>query len=65
MVGYDCALSFVGCCLCHFKNSMLGQVSVISWCLNFLSLILLCRHGVQSALIIWALIAMLFSEECM
>jgi len=28
-------LSFVGCCLCYFKNSMLGQGSVICQCLPF------------------------------
>jgi len=35
MVGEDCALSFVGCCLCYFKNSMLGQGSFICQCLPF------------------------------
>ena len=28
MVGDVCDLSFVGCCLGYFKNSMLGLVSV-------------------------------------
>ena len=65
MVGDDCALSFVWCHLCHFKNGMLGQGSVICQCLTFLSLILVCQHGVRSALNIWGLIVMLFNEECM
>ena len=34
-VGDDCGLSFVGCCLCHFKNGMLSQGSVICQCLTF------------------------------
>jgi hypothetical protein len=34
MVGGDCGLSFVGSCMCYFKNGLLDQGSVICWCLT-------------------------------
>jgi len=44
---------------------MLGQCfSYLSVSHFFLSIILVCQHGIQSALNVWALIAMFFSEEC-
>ena len=34
-MGGNCGLNVVGCCLFCFKNSMLGQGSVICQCLTF------------------------------
>jgi hypothetical protein len=64
MVGNNCGLFYVGSCLCYFKNCLLGRGSVICHLINFLSLILVWQHGIRSELNIWALILMLFSEEC-
>jgi len=57
-----CVLNFVGCCLCHFKNGRSGVLLFVSVSL-FLSLILVCQHGVWNALNIRVLLGMLFSEE--
>jgi hypothetical protein len=61
-VGDVYGLNFLGCCLCLFKNSRSGVLYFVSASL-FLSLILVCQHGISSALNVWDLMVMLFSEE--
>jgi len=59
-------LSFFGCFLCLFENSMLGQdFCYLSESHFVLFLILVCQYSIQSALNIWALIVMSFIEEYM
>jgi len=63
MVGDVSGLSLVGSCLCQFKISTLGYVCHALSMSYFLYLPLWCQHDVWSALNIWAVIVILFSEE--